>query len=189
MRVRGAGGNRRGRSVVLFAGVPTSFSFEWVFQADSPAALISAYFDPDHLAAQDRVGQLEGRVVVEQRETDALRTCTWRVTSQRPLPMVARPFVSGGRLQFLETMTWRHGEDVVATTVVPEILGGRVQIVGSYQLTPEGDRRIRRVYAGTITANITLVSGKIERGILEAFTDQMPAMAACTQTWLDRAKS
>ena len=166
----------------------TEFRFEHVFRAPSTNALVDAYFDPDHLATQDRLAELADRAVVEEREVEGVKTCTWRVASQRPLPVIARPFVAGGRLRFLEKMTWRRGEDAVETTIVPEILGGRVQITGTYQLSQIGDGQIRRIYAGTIAANLKLVGGKIERGILEAFTAQMPAMADCTQRWLDRAK-
>ncbi len=166
--------------------MPTEFSFEYVFRAPSPNTLIDAYFDPDHLATQDRLAELGDREVTDAADDGRVRRCSWRVTSLRPLPVIARPFVAGGKLRFLETMTWRHGEDTVATTVVPEILGGRVQIAGTYQLSKIGDGQVRRIYRGTITAALTLVGGRVERGILETFTEQMPAMAACTQTWLDR---
>lgn len=165
----------------------TEFSFEHVFRAPSVETLIRAYFDADHLAAQHRDAQLGDRVVVDNHETDALRKTTWRVTSLRPLPAIARPFVSSGRLAFVETMTWERAANAVAMTVAPDILGGRVQIAGTYALSQLAPGQVRRIYAGTITAAITLVGKKIERGILEAFTEQMPAMAACTQRWLDAA--
>lgn len=168
--------------------MPTEFCFEYVFRAPSTSTLVNAYFDPDHLAFQDKLAQLGDRVVVDSNDTDAVKKCTWRVTSQRQLPMIARPFVSGGKLKFLESMTWHRGDDAVEMSVTPEILGGRVQIAGRYQLSKIGDDQVRRIYKGTITAAIKLLSGKIERGILDAFTEQMPAMAQCTQTWLDRAK-
>jgi hypothetical protein len=163
----------------------TPFSFEYVFRAPSVASIIEAYFHPDHLANQDQLAELGDRVVVDSSDTDAVRKCTWRVRSTRPLPMIARPFAPGG-LKFLETMTWQKSDNGVEMTVVPEILGGRVQIAGTYQLTPIGDGKVRRIYKGTITAAIKLLSGKIERGILDGFSEGMPAMAACTQAWLDR---
>ena len=168
--------------------MPTEFSFEYVFRAPSISTLVDAYFDPDHLAFQDRLAQLGDRVVVESHDADGVKKSTWRVTSLRPLPVIARPFVSGGKLKYLETMTWHRGNDAVEMSVSPEILGGRVNIAGRYQLSKIGDDQIKRIYKGTITAAIKLLSGKIERGILEAMTEQMPAMAQCTQTWLDRTK-
>lgn len=168
--------------------MPTEFSFEHVFRAPSTATLINAYFDPDHLAFQDRLAQLGDRVVVESSETGAVRKCTWRVTSQRQLPVIARPFVDGGKLRFLESMTWRRSDDIVETSVTPEILGGRVQIAGVYQLSQIAEGQVRRLYKGTISANMRLVGGKIERGILETISENMPAMAQCTQTWLDRPR-
>lgn len=163
----------------------TPFSFEHVFRAPSLTALVDAYFDAEHLAAQDRVAKLE-RTVIALDVTDARREGSWRVTSLQPLPAIARPFVRGGRLAFVEAQRWTTGSDAVEMSVVPDLLGGRVQITGTYQLTELGDGRVRRIYAGTITAALPLVGGKIERGILETFTEQVPAMAAVTQTWLDR---
>ena len=58
-----------------------------------------------------------------------------------------------------------------------------------YQLSQVGEGQVRRIYKGTISANIRLLSGKIERGILDAFEQSMPKMAACTQGWLDRASA
>lgn len=166
----------------------TPFSFEHVFRAPSVIAIAQAYFEPDHNALQDQKAELGDRVVVESHETDELKKVTWRVTSLRQLPAIARPFVSGGRLKFLESMSWNRATNAVEMSVVPEILGGRVRIDGSYDLSQIADGQIRRIYKGTITAAITLVGGKIERGILETFTQNMPAMADCTQRYLDTAK-
>jgi hypothetical protein len=167
--------------------VSTPFSFEYVFRAPSVTSIATAYFDPDHNATQDKLAQLGDRVVVEDHETDTLRKTTWRVTSLRQLPVIARPFVSkGGRLTFIEMMSWNKTTNAIEMSVTPEILGGRVQIAGAYELTQIGEGQVRRIYKGTITASITLVGGKIERGILETFTENMPAMAACTQGWLDK---
>jgi hypothetical protein len=109
------------------------------------------------------------------------------VTSLRQLPVIARPFVSkGGRLTFVEMMSWNKATNAIEMSVTPEILGGRVSITGAYELSQIGEGQVRRIYRGTINASITLVGGKIERGILETFTENMPAMAACTQSWLDK---
>lgn len=166
--------------------MPTQFRFEHVFRAPSVRALVDAYFDLDHSVFQDKVAQLTDRVVVESTESESLRKVSWRVASLRPLPVIARPFVTGGRLSFQESMSWdARTPDRVDMAVSPEILGGRVQITGSYQLAVAGDGQVHRLYQGAITAALKLVGGRIERGILEAFTEQMPAMADCTQRWLD----
>ena len=82
-------------------------------------------------------------------------------------------------------MIWRRADDAVDLTVAPEILGGRVSITATYHLTKVGDQQVKRRYAGAITANLTLVGGKVERGILAEFEKSMAVMAQCTQTWLD----
>lgn len=167
--------------------MPTTFSFEHVFRAPSPAALIDAYFDAEHNAAQDRIAHLE-RVTVEEHATSDARMVVWRVTSLAPVPVIGRPFVAGGRLQFLETCAWRRGDDHVDTSIVPQVLGGRVQISGAYRLTSLGEDRIRRIFDGTIAVQLPLVAGKLERAIREMFAEQVPILADVTQAWLDRSR-
>ncbi len=165
----------------------TDFSYENVFRAPSTTTILSAYFDPDHLATQDKLAQLGDRTVVSDEDEGGIRKCTWRVTALKSLPLFVRPFVSGGRLSYLESMTWRRADDAVDLTVVPQILNGRVQIAALYQLSKVGENQILRRYKGSITVNITLLSGKIERGILAEFEKSMPVMTKCTQDWIDRA--
>lgn len=165
----------------------TEFSFENTFQAPSTATILAAYFNPDHLAAQDEVGQLGERTVVEQREDDTQLICTWSVVSLRQLPMFVRPFIQGGRLRYLEWMRWRKAADEIDLTIQPQILGGRVQIAATYQLEQVGEGRVLRRYKGTISANVSLLSGKVERGILAEIEKGMPSMFDCTQRWLSRS--
>lgn len=164
----------------------TPFKFEYVYRAPSVADVLKAYWDPDHLSTQDKLANLCDRAVVEDLDTEASRTTTWKVASTRSLPMIVKPFVSGGRLTFLEIMTLRRGDNLIEAKVQPQILNGRVHIDSTYKLDHVGEGQVRRVYAGTIHANIALLSGKIERGILEAFDKEMPTMTKCTQDWLDR---
>lgn len=162
----------------------TEFSFENVFRVPSMTQLLEAYFDPDHLATQDKVGDLCDREVVESREDDKTKFMSWSVRANKPLPSFVRPFVEGGRLKYLETMTWRKADNEIDMTIVPQIAGGRVQIAAVYALTQVGEGQVRRRYKGTITVNIPLLSGKIERGILAEMEKGMPAMTACTQSWM-----
>ena len=167
----------------------TGFSFEHVFRAPSTTTILAAYFDPDHLATQDKLAELGDRVVVDSHDDGEVVRCTWRVAARKPLPLFVRPFVAGGRLRYLESMIWRRANESIDLTVVPEILGGRVQIAAVYQLAKLGEGQIRRRYAGTVTVNIRLLSSKIERAIVNEFEKSMPMMTECTQGWLDRARS
>lgn len=164
----------------------TTFSFETVFQAPSVQTVLGAYFEPDHLAAQDTVADLGERTVIEEREDDATRFCTWSVRALKALPLYARPFVDGGRLTYLESMTWRKRDDAIDLTIQPQILGGRVRIDAVYELTSAGEGQVRRSYRGTITVDVKLLSSKIERGILGEIEKGMPAMTECTRSWLLR---
>ena len=165
----------------------TPFSYETVFDASSKTAVLAAYFDDDHLATQDKVAELEGRKVVESHDDDAIRSAGWSVRSMRALPVFVRPFVEGGRLAYVETMKWRKADDEIDMTVVPQILGGRVQIAAVYQLADVGPGKVRRRYSGSITVNVKLLSGKIERAIADEIAKGMPLMTRCTQDWLQRA--
>jgi hypothetical protein len=167
--------------------VSTPFSYEHVFDAPSKATLFAAYFDPEHLAQQDAIAQLADREVKESHEDELVKRMTWLVRSARPLPLFVRPFVDGGRLSFLDTMSWRKADDEIDFTAVPQILGGRVQIKALYQLEDVAPGKVRRRYAGTIDVNVKLVSGKIERAIAAEVEKGMPEMTACTQRWLSRA--
>lgn len=164
----------------------TEYSFETVFEAPGLTAetIGAAYFDPDHLAAQDVVGQLGERTVTESREDDATRFCSWSVRSLRPLPALVKPFVEGGRLRYVETMTWRKRDHEIDMTIVPQLGGGRVQISAVYTFTQVGEGKVRRRYKGTIEVKVSLLSGKIERAILGEIEKGMASMSECTQTWL-----
>lgn len=164
----------------------TDFCFDHVFRAPSTTAVLSAYFDPDHLATQDKVAELGDRVVVESIDDGAVWKATWRVSSHKQIPLIARPFVAGGRLTYLESMTWRRADEAVDLTVTPQILDGRVTMSAVYQLQKIGDNQIHRRYQGSVTVNIKLLSGKIEKAIVAELEKAMPSMAACTQGWLDR---
>ena len=167
--------------------MPTEFSYETIFDASSKTAVLAAYFNDDHLATQDKVAELCDRKVVESREDDAVKHCVWSVRAQRPLPVFVRPFVDGGRLTYLESMTWRKADDEIDMTIVPQILGGRVQIAAVYGLADVGPGKVRRRYRGTITVNVKLLSGKIERAIAGEIEKGMPLMTDCTQRWLRSA--
>jgi hypothetical protein len=167
----------------------TEFSYEHVFQAPSVETILNAYFDPDHLATQDKIAKLGDRTVVESHDDGAIKKCQWRVTSLEPLPMFVRPFVKGGRLSYFETMTWRRDANEVDLVVTPDILNGRVQVNATYKLSSAGEGKVKRIYAGNVKVNITLLSGKIERGIVAEFDKSMPVMAKCTQDWLDQRRA
>jgi hypothetical protein len=164
----------------------TQFNFENVFRAPSTATILAAYFDPDHLATQDKLAELMGREVVESHDDGATLKTTWRVAHEKPLPLFVRPFVGGGRLRYLEAMTWRRADDAIDLTVTPEILGGRVWIDALYHLSKVGEGQILRRYKGTVNVNVKLLSSRIEKGILAKFEEAMPMMTACTQGWLHK---
>lgn len=167
--------------------MPTEFSYETVFEAPSAKTVLEAYFNDDHLATQDAVAHLHDRKVVESHDDAATRRYVWTVRSTRQMPVFVRPFLDGGQLSYRETMTWRKADDEIDMTIVPQVAKGRVQIAAVYSLKQIGENQVRRIYKGTITANASLLSGKIEQAILAEVEKGMPQMRECTQAWLRKA--
>ena len=166
----------------------TQFSFEYMFRAAETATVLAAYFDLDHLTTQDRmVGLMDRRIVSSTDDGTRLRT-SWRVAVAEQLPLFVRPFVAGGRLSYVETMTWRRDDDAIDVLVQPEVLGGFVQITGEYHLTKVDERKILGRYRVDVSVAIRLLSEPIARSIAERIRREMPAMTACTQRWLDRPR-
>jgi hypothetical protein len=167
--------------------VATEFSYETVFDASGKRAVLAAYFNDDHLAAQDKVAELSDRKIIENVEDERSRKTVWTVRSLRALPIFVRPFVDGGRLSYRESMTWRKQDDEIDMSIVPQILGGRVQISAVYNLADVAPGKVRRRYQGSITVDVSLLSGKIERAIAAEIAKGMTLMTACTQQWLREA--
>lgn len=163
----------------------TEFEYEHVFRAPSVEAVLAAYFDPEHLAMQDKQAELADRAVIEDETTPAARRTSWRVNAAKPLPVFARPFVEGGRLRYVETMVLHKDKNMIDMTIAPQILNGRVSVTATYHLEQIGAAQIRRRYRGSIAVGIRLLGGKIERAVAAEIDKNMPIMTSCTQTWLD----
>ncbi len=162
----------------------TPFCFEHVFRAPSAAAVFDAYFDSAHQIEQDRAVEIAERTVLELADRgDVLRRVS-RVVPRRQLPALIKPLVPG-QLHYVETIEWRRAADAIAITIEPSLLGGRVQIGGTYQLDRVGPGAIRRCYAGEVSVDIAVFAKRIERGIVAELARSVPITAACTQTWLD----
>jgi len=109
-----------------------------------------------------------------------------RVWPDRQLPAVLRAMV-GPDLSYDETVIWQKQLDRIDYDIRPRVLGGRLRIVATYQLTQAGPGKVHRVYAGSVTADVPMIGGRIERGIVEDMTKSLTLTAACTQESLDRA--
>ena len=155
----------------------TPFSFEHVFRAASIHELLDAYFDDDLQAEQDRVLAVTSREVLER--TAMSRVC--RVTPRRQLPALVRPFVTG-TLQYVETVV--RVEDGLTIDIWPSV--GRTQIAATYRLDTVSPGRVSRRYAGSVSVDIALVGGRIERGIVLDLGRTLELAASCTQKFLDR---
>lgn len=162
-----------------------SFRFEHVFRAASTLDVFTAYFDPGHAAEQDGKLDVVERTVLELDDTSAALRRVCRVVPRRQLPAIVRPLVSGP-LHYVEVARWHKADDLIELDVRPSILSGRASITARYRLTPCGPGEIRRIYEGSVTVQVALISTRIERGIVAELERSLPLAAACTQAWLDR---
>jgi hypothetical protein len=165
------------------------FHFETTYQAPSMNSIFAAYFDPSNAAAQDRQVDIVKRTVLEEQTSDVEYHRVCRVVPKRQLPALFRPFVSG-ELHYVEDLRWYKTTHRVKLDIRPSLLKGRAHIQGDYWLvdegaTPSGCRNLRRIYEGTITMDIPLLGGRIERGILSDLETSLLATAASTQAWID----
>jgi hypothetical protein len=164
--------------------VTTSFCFEHVYAGTDPASLYELYFDPVYVALQDEAIEADREILDVEDGRDRRRRVS-KVTPRRPLPGLLRPFVKE-RLHYIEDVRWDRGEDHIAVDMRPSLLGGRSQISAIYQLASVGVGLVHRTYRGTVSVPITLIGGRIERGIVDDIGRSAARCAACTQQYLDR---
>ena len=170
----------------------TQFCFEHVFRAPSIAAVFEAYFNPTQLTLQDRQLDIIERETTERVDDGRTLRRTCKVIPHRQLPAIVRPFVDGP-LHYIETATWRRADDEIDIAIWPSLLRrsgrGKPSITALYRLVRRPDGAILRTYSGTVSVDVALISGRIERGIVAEFERSMPVAAACTQDYLDRSGS
>jgi hypothetical protein len=165
--------------------VPTQFRFEHVFRAPSPSTIFAAYFDPALVGDLDRALAVVERVVLERVDDgDTLRRVS-KITPQRQLPAVLRPFASAP-LHYLETAIWRRSQQIIEVETRFPTLRKTPTVRAVYRLSRLSDGSFQRSYEGAVTVDIALLSSRIERGIVAEFERSMTITAACTQAFLDR---
>lgn len=164
----------------------TPFRFEHTYRAASPAAVFATYFDPQHAAEEDRRAGVASREILEMadRADQLVRVC--HVRPSRQLPAVLRALV-GPDLAYDERVVWHKAHDRIEYDIRPRVLSGRIHIVATYQLSQSGPGQVRRLYSGEVTAELSLIGSRVERGIIEDMGKTLALTAVCTQEALDRA--
>lgn len=164
----------------------TPFRFEHVYRAASPAAVFATYFDPACAAEEDYRAGIAARDLLEMADRPDEMVRVSRVRPRRQLPVVLRALV-GPDLSYDETIIWRKALDRIDYDIRPRLLSGRIHIVATYQLTQAGPGQVRRVYAGSVSAELRVIGARVERGILEDLTRSLAITVVCTQESIDRA--
>lgn len=163
------------------------FSFEHVFAGVKPLELLRAFAHPDHQAAQDLAGDVERREIIERVDTDERYRCESWVFPRRKLPALIRPIVRGG-LEVHEVVTWDKRGRELEIAMQPKVLGGRTRIA-TRCLIDEDPEGARRYYRGTVTVEVALIGGRVEKMIVEEMGRSMDAAHRTTMRWLgDRAE-
>ncbi len=163
----------------------TPFRFEHLYRAASPAVVFATYFDPRHAAEEDRRAKVLSREILEMadRPDQLVRVC--RVTPSRQIPAIVRPLI-GPDLSFVERLVWHKAHDRIEYDIQPKVMSGRIRMLATYQLTQAGAGQVRRVYAGTVAAELRLIGPRVERGIIDDLGKSLAITAACTQEAIDR---
>jgi hypothetical protein len=164
----------------------TEFCFEHVFRAPSTAEVFAAFFDDDHQLEQDRQLAIAKRELLELDDRGDELYRRQRITPERQLPAIVKPFVAGP-LHYIESQTWRRSSSEIALEIRPSLFGGRARVDATYSLTDLGEGAIRRRYSGRVSVDVALLATRIERGIVQELVKSLPIAARCTQDWLDRA--
>jgi hypothetical protein len=164
----------------------TPFRFEHVYRAANPAAVFATYFDPIAAAEEDRRAGVKARELLEMADRPDQLLRKSRVWPNRQLPALVRPIV-GSDLSYDETVIWHKALDRIDYDIRPRMLSGRIKIAATYQLTQLEPGKVRRVYEGTVSADVRLIGARIERGVVEDMGKSLIITAACTQESIDKA--
>jgi hypothetical protein len=164
----------------------TPFRFEHVYQAASPAAVFATYFDPLHAAEEDYRAGVASRELLEMADRPDELVRVSRVKPSRQLPAVLRALV-GPDLSYDERIVWKKALDRIEYDIRPRVMSGRIHVTATYQLTQDGPGRVKRVYEGQAHADVRLIGGRVERGIIEDMGRSLAITAACTQESIDKA--
>jgi hypothetical protein len=168
--------------------VTATFVFEHVFRAPSPAVLFELYFDATHAANSDVAMGIASREILELDDAPDTRRRVSRVVPERQLPAFMRPFFPS-KLHYLETVIWHKADDRMDLDVRPSLLGGRSHVLSTYRLRGEGPGLVRRTYEGSVSVEVALVGGRIERKIIADMERTLAISARCTQDYLDRGNT
>jgi hypothetical protein len=179
-----------------------TFHFVHDYQAPAIDSIFEAYFDPEFALAQDREVDIIERTVLELTDgaNELVRVC--RVVPKRQLPALFRPLVAG-ELHYTESLRWFKDQHRMTIEIRPSLLKGRALISVDYQLADQGPvpganvrtleagvttgnwRLIQRVYRGTVTIEVPLLGGRIEKSIVADMESSLRTTAASTQAWID----
>ena len=159
----------------------TPFCFEHMFLATGPGELFAAYFDSQHQIEQDRVLEISEREVIELAERGDEIVRRSRIVPRRQLPVLLRPFASGP-LHYIEHVVGRRSASTIDIDL--RLFGDRGRVQARYELALMAPGSVRRRYSGTVSVDVALVGGRVERGIVAEFERSLARASSCTQNWL-----
>lgn len=98
------------------------------------------------------------------------------------LPAVMAKAIPGG-LRVMREERWRRSADELHCEAVVTATGAPLHATGSAQITPVGTgSRLR--FTGTLQVRIPLLGGAIEKFIVSALADEIPAAQRFTTQWI-----
>lgn len=124
------------------------------------------------------------RRVVDRSENDESLVVVAEFSSERQLPSFVQKLLGGRNLGYVETLTFRKGEQVAEQVVQPSVLSERVDFRGQISVDSVGPNLVRRTYRGTMQVSAPLIGGRIERATLGDMQRTHEQAAQVTRAWL-----
>lgn len=162
----------------------TPFKFVAEFPTDPETFWKLFWHDPYNVELYDRIAVKERRYLEKNDHGDTLQF-QLRVIPRRDLPGFLQKIV-GGDLGYTEKSTWFKKENRIECDIVPTLMSEKSKIRATYTITPIGEKRIRRVFEGTIDIGVPLIGRKVEQFIVGDMEKAYLAAAATTKEWLAR---
>jgi hypothetical protein len=150
----------------------------------TPARFWEMYWDDD-FDAMLMTGATFTRELLEDTESNGVRTRRVRITPHQELPSAAAAILGTSKLVYDQENRFDLAKSEVAWRVIPTILPGKLDANGRFQVvaTPRG---CEQVVDGDITVNVRFVGGRIESAVIGEVEKSYSRTAEVSRAWLTK---
>jgi hypothetical protein len=162
----------------------TNFAITHDFRGDAPGYW-QVFFDEEFKTEQyRRIGVRDRKVLAREEDSDTIRMQEHLIPG-RDLPGFLKKLL-GGDLGYTEHTTFWKKKNRIDFHAVPTLLRERTKIRGVFSIVTVAPGKLRRTFEGDIDVNVPLVSGKVERTVIDDIQRSYDIAAQVTQEWLNR---